>query len=179
MDIRGRPFAPGNKLGKGRPKGSKNKINPDARKLLEEYKVPLTQAAISLALRAAKLDPETGKPDPFGDPRMLKSLIDLIFRLEREKPIRIGKLSVDTPTDVKKSYGKVARTLSKGEIDGTQAAEIGRFLNQGLEAVATDDLDQRMRALEANEKLQEVRGPIGPSRSGAGCEDQPAEPKPS
>src|SRR6266478_8938759 len=145
MQSSGRPFEPGNNLGKGRPRGSKNKIKPNARKLLEEYEEPLIRTAIIIALQIGKPDPKTGRLDlKNGDPRMLKSLIDLIFRLKREAPVRVGKLSVDTVTDVKNSYGKVAKSLSKGKIDGTMAAEIGRFLNQGLDAVAAGDLDQRM-----------------------------------
>ena len=48
---RGRPFEVGNKQGKGRPLGSRNKSTNAARKLLDENGVPLTQKCIAAALR--------------------------------------------------------------------------------------------------------------------------------
>jgi hypothetical protein len=34
--VRGRPFEPGNKLGRGRPKGSRNKAKSPGQDLLQE-----------------------------------------------------------------------------------------------------------------------------------------------
>jgi hypothetical protein len=38
--TRGRPFEPGNKFGRGRPKGSRNKRTAEAQALFDEYKDP-------------------------------------------------------------------------------------------------------------------------------------------
>ena len=166
MDIRGRPFEPGNKLGKGRPKGSKNKVRPTARKMLVEYSEPLMQKAIVTAIRG-------------DDPRMLKGLIDQILRLERESPVRVGKIAAGTPTEVKESFTRITKLLGTGKIDAESALGIAKVLELALEAVLVRDLDQRMTALEANEKLQEDRGPTGAGGSFADREDQPTDPKPS
>ena|ERR1700680_204408 len=48
---RGKPFEPGNKFGKGRPKGSRNKGNSVIRRHLEENAEPLIMKTISSALR--------------------------------------------------------------------------------------------------------------------------------
>jgi hypothetical protein len=166
MDIRGRPFEPGNKLGKGRPRGSKNKIKPNARKLLAEYSESLMRKGILGALKG-------------DDPRMLKGLIDQTLRLERDMPVRIGKISVDTPTEMKESFDRITKLLGAGKIDAEGALGIAKVLELALQAVLARDLDQRMKALEANEKLQDVGGQAGAGGSFAGCEDQPADPKPS
>ena len=48
---RGRPFEPGNKFGRGRPKGSKNKSTSPGRRLLEEYEETLMRKNIAEALK--------------------------------------------------------------------------------------------------------------------------------
>jgi hypothetical protein len=48
--VRGRPFPPGNKLGRGRPKGSRNKAKSPAQDLLDEYTPHLMRKWIALAL---------------------------------------------------------------------------------------------------------------------------------
>lgn len=52
--VRGRPFEPGNKLGRGRPKGSRNKSKSTGQDLFDEYAEHLTRKAISLGLAGDK-----------------------------------------------------------------------------------------------------------------------------
>ena len=47
--VRGRPFAPGNTLGRGRPRGSRNKAKP-GQTLLDEYAPPTWYANASRRL---------------------------------------------------------------------------------------------------------------------------------
>lgn len=49
---RGRPFEPGNKFGRGRPKGSPNKKKPLAQKILDEN----APAIMALAINTARED---------------------------------------------------------------------------------------------------------------------------
>ncbi len=166
MHVRGRPFEPGNKLGMGRPKGSKNKLRPNARKLLVDYSELLMRVGIRTAV--------TGD-----DPSMLRGLIAQILRLERETPARVGKLSVDTPTEVKESYDRILKLLRAGKMDVEDALGFCRLLELGLKALFEKSLDQRLKNLEANEKLQDVRGPIGALGEGTGNQDPIPELKPS
>src|ERR1019366_3561651 len=48
--VRGRPFLPGNTLGKGRPKGSRNKAKP-GQTLMKEYAEHLERKCIALAMQ--------------------------------------------------------------------------------------------------------------------------------
>jgi hypothetical protein len=50
MPTRGRPFEPGNTLGRGRPKGSRNKKKEDGWKILAEYHPSLMRKYVSLGL---------------------------------------------------------------------------------------------------------------------------------
>jgi hypothetical protein len=114
-----------------------------------------------------------------GDLRMLKGLIDQSLRFERDVPVRMGKISVDTPTEVKDSFARVMKLLGTGKIDAESALAIAKVLELALQAVSARDLDQRTKALEANEKLQDVGGQAGAGGSFADREDHPADPKPS
>ena len=49
--TRGRPFQPGNKFGRGRPKGRRNNSNLVVRRHLDEHADPLTLRTIAAALR--------------------------------------------------------------------------------------------------------------------------------
>ena len=59
---RGRPFEPGNKFGRGRPRGSRNKKAIELQQLLDEYLPALMRKAIAMALQ--------------GDVSLLRMLLD-------------------------------------------------------------------------------------------------------
>jgi len=48
--VRGRPFQPGNRFGRGRPKGSRNKRSAQAQEILDQYTEPLIKKCVSKAL---------------------------------------------------------------------------------------------------------------------------------
>jgi hypothetical protein len=49
MKPRGRPFPPGNKMGRGRPKGSRNKSKSAEQQLLEQWRLPMIAQCIRRA----------------------------------------------------------------------------------------------------------------------------------
>ena len=51
---RGRPFKKGNKHGRGRPKGSRNKKSDPGKELLKEYEPHLTRKLIALGACPSK-----------------------------------------------------------------------------------------------------------------------------
>src|ERR1035441_4950901 len=72
---RGHPFEPGNKIGRGRPKGSPNKKTPRAQELFEQN----SAAIMALAINSCREDPQ-----------MLKMLASRIVPRQRELPVKIG-----------------------------------------------------------------------------------------
>lgn len=76
---RGRPFAPGNTLGRGRPKGSRNKAQSPGQDLLDEYAPHLVRKCISMAMQ--------------GDPGALRICMDRISPPRKNASIRKADLS--------------------------------------------------------------------------------------
>src|ERR1700722_13072962 len=77
---RGRPFLPGNKMGHGRPKGSRNKVNNALRKLLEQSELPVVGQCIRQALQGQH-----------NSQRLVLELYQSLPR-HRSKPSRLGKI---------------------------------------------------------------------------------------
>jgi hypothetical protein len=66
MATRGRPFEPGNKFGRGRPRGSRNKTSAAVQELLNSHAEAIVRKAILLALKDG------------GQPTMIRALLDRI-----------------------------------------------------------------------------------------------------
>jgi hypothetical protein len=73
--IRGRPFERGNKFGRGRPPGSRNRKTTALQKLLDDYSPALLRKSVALALQ--------------GDVPLLRMFVDRML----PAPAKIGRLS--------------------------------------------------------------------------------------
>jgi len=76
---RGRPFEPGNKLGRGRPPGSRNKRTLLGQALLEEFGEAVIRRALSLALQ--------------GDSPMIRALLPYLLTRPTDPPPKTGPLA--------------------------------------------------------------------------------------
>jgi hypothetical protein len=76
---RGGPFAPGNKLGRGRLKGSRNKAQSPGQDLLDEYALHLVRKCISMAMQ--------------GDHNALRICMDRISPARKNACIRKADIS--------------------------------------------------------------------------------------
>lgn len=75
--ARGKPFEPGNKFGRGRPRGSKNKTTVMAQELLESYAVPVVRKIIQMAI--------------LGDTTAQKMCMDRIAPVRRDQTVKFGR----------------------------------------------------------------------------------------
>ena len=132
-EVRGKPFAPGNKFGKGRPKGSRNKFNPEAKELLSEYSVPLMKTMIKMGLDK--------------DAAILKVLIPAIMKLT-DQTVKLGKLSIKTIADIDKVSADLFRKAASGDITLGQWAQLSEILENRRKAIVSYEFDQRLRAVE-------------------------------
>jgi hypothetical protein len=95
MSVRGRPFQPGNQLGRGRPRGSRNKTPARMQELLNHYAEPVLNKAISEALK--------------GDAKIMRPLLDRILPVRRDAPVVVGSLPTGTAAEVSKASERVLR----------------------------------------------------------------------
>ena len=136
--TKGGKFAPGNKHGKGRPQGSRNKAVLALESLLDGQAEALTQKAIDAALE--------------GDMAALRLCLDRICPPRKSRPIRITLPPVKTATDVAEAHEAVIDEMSKGEITPDEAHVIGGILEARRRSLETVELEQRIDALESSKE---------------------------
>jgi predicted DNA-binding protein (UPF0251 family) len=102
-EPRGRPFAPGNTLGRGRPRGSRNKANSVGQDLLDQYTPQLVANCIKRAL----------KDD---DRSAMRICMEHIFPARRHASIRMSLPRIRTAQDLEKAAEKVTQAIGRGRV---------------------------------------------------------------
>jgi hypothetical protein len=134
MEKKGRPFAPGNKFGRGRPRGSRNKRSLLGQELLDSH----GEAIVGRALVVA------GK----GDVAMLRALLPYIVSRRRDAPVKTGPLPVHTAEELAQSSEAVIQGAASGQITLQQAQALAALIEGRRRVMETRDLEARLRALE-------------------------------
>jgi hypothetical protein len=134
MNKRGRPFEPGNKFGRGRPRGSRNKRTLLMEELLSQHSDPLLRKALKLALQ--------------GNVQMLRLLLDRILARPKDVAVRTGPLPMGTTEELLQSQANIMRKLAVGQLTPSQAEQIDRLIETRRRLLETTELAQRVRAIE-------------------------------
>lgn len=141
---RGKPFALGNKIGRGRPRGSKNKKSQIAQELLESYAEPLLNKALELALE--------------GDTQMIGKLLPYLLPRPTDPPVEIGPLPSATTEEINQSYDAILEKVSTGQLTVSQAQRLVALFEERRHLLETLGYDVRLRALEELLKPSAVNG---------------------
>jgi hypothetical protein len=120
-------------MGRGRPRGSRNKITEEARQILQTHSASLVRKGISLALQ--------------GDTRMLSTLITRALE-PQAFPKKFGKLSMRTTDDLMRMSDLVTKRLGAGEITLTEAQDFASFVEQRRKVIETHEIGKRLQNLE-------------------------------
>jgi hypothetical protein len=142
-EPRGLPFAPGNTLGRGRPRGSRNKARFVGQDLLEKYTPQLMSKCIHMAL--------------LGDPTAMKLCIERIVPARRDAPVRVILPPIRTAQDVDRAEEKVTQTMGRGgitPIEGEKVMNVIQFRARTIEKV---DPQQSLERTEV--PMTPVHGP--------------------
>jgi hypothetical protein len=135
---RGRPFEPGNHFGRGRPKGSRNKKSLLAKELLDEHGEAILRRALVIGLQ--------------GDGTMLRTLLGFILPRPKDLPFHTGHLAVGTAEEIAIAFDATLRKAESGQITPSQAQQIFDWLEQRRRFIETQDLTQRVSALEQSNR---------------------------
>jgi hypothetical protein len=133
MATRGRPFEPGNKMSRGRPKGSRNKVTEEARQILQMHSASLVRKGVALALQ--------------GDSRMLSTLMNRVLG-PQAFPKKFGKLAMRTTEDLLRISDLVAKKLGAGEITLTEAHDFSLIIELRRKVIETHEYGKRLQDLE-------------------------------
>lgn len=130
--TRGRPFEPGNKFGRGRPKGAPNRIHK-AQQIYEDSSAGL----MALAINKSREDTPT-----------LRMLVKAMMPKERELPVNVGRLPLETLEDLDRASQKVMRKATTGKITVSEARKICALIEDRRGVLQTVDLERRVQILE-------------------------------
>ena len=132
--IRGRPFEPGNKLSRGRPRGSRNKRSARIQQLLEQYGEAIMQTAVVQAIK--------------GDRSLLRTFLFFLLRRPGDRPIQTGPLPMGSLEELSKSSEKVLQKVASGKLSPGEARNLIDLIERRRSVLETVELEKRMRALE-------------------------------
>jgi len=132
--MRGKPFEPGNKVGRGRPLGSRNKATLLAQQTLDSNSPALVRKCILMALQ--------------GDTKAMQICMDRILPARRELPVRIGKISTRTTADLGNASEAVTQRVIEGKLTPSQGKAVADMIEQRRKVIETGDLDNRLRTME-------------------------------
>jgi hypothetical protein len=110
--VRGKPFEIGNKAGKGRPAGSRNKKSKYL-EILEEYAEPIIKKGALMALN--------------GDRALLRACYDKLIPSAQPPIPRFRLPRKEGDLDVKKVLENVLKQTSTGRLSPQQAVDLAAF----------------------------------------------------
>ena len=138
----GRPFEPGNKFGRGRPPGSRNKVanaaQEAAQAVLDSHAEPLMKKGVLLALQ--------------GNPVLLRLYAQLLTPARRERILKFRLPAIKTLTHLAVASEKVVRGVTRGQLTPSEGQAFMGMLDDRRRMVESEELDSRVRALEAGSK---------------------------
>ena len=132
---RGRPFEPGNKIGRGRPKGSRNKNRLMLEGLLMERAVALINKCMVMAMQ--------------GDSQAMRMWMDRVFPVRREGYVQLNLPSTKLIADVNEAGRRVVQAIASGKITPFEGEKMSSVLEDRRRVLETEDLLARVKRLEA------------------------------
>lgn len=138
----GRPFEPGNKMGKGRPPGSRNKMTV-FQELLAENGVEIIN---QVKYQALKKDP---------DPMILRACLERLVPVAKALLSRFRMPPIPTPDDLPKANATILQAVARGRLSPSVGEAMSRILvNQRV--LFDDDAERRLRIVEQRKDGQDA-----------------------
>ena|SRR5690242_12330762 len=141
--IRGRPFEKGNKLGRGRPPGSRNAATLALEALMEGEGETLTRKCIELAKA--------------GDMTALRLCLERIYPVRKGWPVAVELPPVETAADVLAAHAVIIQEMAAGNLTPEEGAAFIAALESKRKAIETVDIEQRLAAIEAAQQVGRQR----------------------
>jgi hypothetical protein len=130
----GHRFGSGNKFGRGRPTGSRNKATIALQSLLDDEGEAITRKAIEMAKA--------------GDTTALRLVMERLVPPTRERRLTLHLPKVETPDGVTAAIGAVLTAVSAGEITPGEGQTLTALLAEQRRNIETMQLEARISELE-------------------------------
>jgi hypothetical protein len=132
--MRGRPFEPGNKFGRGRPAGSRNKSTVALQSILDQRGETILTKAVVMALE--------------GDTTALRLCVERLLPPRRNSPVRFKLPRINSAADVARALSKVIQAVANGKLAPAEGEKITTMLESVQRIIESVDLEKRVGALE-------------------------------
>lgn len=116
---RGKPFEPGNKMGRGRPKGSRNKRAAEVQAILDQYAPAIVMKTVRTALE--------------GNVRAQELCMDRILAPLREPCVRIKLPKLKEIPDIDLAEQRLIDAIAKGDITPAEGEKLHAILQAHYE----------------------------------------------
>jgi hypothetical protein len=131
---RGTPFQPGNKFGRGRPCGSRNKSTLLKLGLLESHAESLIKKCIVMALN--------------GDRAAMRMCMDRLIPRRHSAPVQLRMTKINTVSDVREVGKELVHAVASGQITPTEGQQMMTMLEAQRQTIELYELDQRLQKVE-------------------------------
>lgn len=133
-------FKPGNKFGKGRPQGSKNKVSIAAENLFESESGAIARQAVKMAMN--------------GHPQMIKLVLERTVPIKKSSPIKLeGMPVVDSVESAGQAAEFLLQSIASGMISPLDGEILSRVLDKRLHSLQLTEIEKELQALK--ERLAE------------------------
>lgn len=134
-------FQPGNRMGKGRPEGSKNKATILLEEMGEENAMAIYQSMIEKAKE--------------GDIQSAKFIMERIMPIRKSRPLSLPIKDIKDLDKIQVAFDKLFEEMSTGKITLDEMLSLVQVLEGRVKLLDTAEWQQRVEALEDKLKLYE------------------------
>src|SRR6266568_6287714 len=132
--MRGRPFQPGNKYGRGRPPGNRNKVARVCQDTLDNHAEALTKKCLVLAFQ--------------GNPTAMRLCMERLMPARRQRTLQFKLPPLKTIDNVAAASEAVVNGVARGQLTPVEGQAFSGMLEGRRRTIETEELAQRIRALE-------------------------------
>jgi hypothetical protein len=140
--MRGKPFEAGNKFGKGRLRGSRNKRTVLVQLMEDRGEAMIKQCQV-LALK--------------GDPTALRLCMERLIPPCKVPNSRFRLLPIKTAAHLVKALPALAQEVARGRLSAQEGESIARLMECQQRAIEAVDYEKRIRWLEQSRNKRTIR----------------------
>jgi hypothetical protein len=132
--VRGRPFEPGNTLGRGRPKGSRNQSKSAGQGLFDEYGEHLIRKTIALGMA--------------GDINALRICLERVSPPRRDNCVQMNLPAIRNTQDLDKAAETVSQGIRRGKITPAEGGKLMNIFESRARIIERVQWEERIAKLE-------------------------------
>jgi hypothetical protein len=129
------PFQPGNTIGRGRPKGSRNKPKSPEQQLWEQYATAVLRKCIAMAIQ--------------GNTVAMRLCMERMMPARRHPLIQVSLPEIHGAQDLDRAAAKLTQAVQRGKITPEEGQRMTDILQVRSRLIQDRDMEERLARLES------------------------------